>query len=272
MKYFKFFVVTVLKLTVFLLLCAVLFWLTGIRGLIKGAAAYIIPPAAAAVITWIFLSAVEGGKRSFFAKGYMVENIIQGAVGGILVYVLAFFLLFVTGNAAVNGVNTDFDTRDILFDAMLYGLFGGIAVFGYFFHIIKTDFGAIPAVIISSAIYAVFSAFAHGSDGMAIMRDGDFSNPEVIIYAVNMLLIGAASGLYILAKGDMRSACAFLSLLSITEGFGGNMLKASFKTSVYAGNGLSLSGISVHIYSSIIFTGVMLICCINLIIALKKKD
>lgn len=204
--YAKFFAGSVIKLMMFIVLC--------------GAAGYaserflpypfnrLAPAAAAIVLSWFFLTVVEGNKRSFFAKGFLAENVLPGgswgfgaAFAGSLIG-LAFKVRYFNWNA-------DIDITDILLTAVASGLFYSIVVFGYFFHIIRQDFGAVPAVIISSLMYGLFSAYGVSS--------GLITYNIIIPAAAYYTVIGAAAGILILQLGDMRSAAAYLFMYSLTS-------------------------------------------------------
>ncbi len=261
-RYRKFVLSTVLKLTVYMLMCI------AVRLLCARFAPYpvdkIIPWAAAAVITWFFLTYIEQGKRSFFAKGYMVENILPGAVYGVAVFALSVVLECVMGKIRVNGLITDFDVREPVYEVMAYSLFAGVVIFGYVFHILKQDFGAIPAVIISSVLYLVYSVFFHSSWFGGLIKSGNLSNPDTLIPLINVLLIGIAACLLEMYLGDMRSAASFLCFVYFMERLTVYMLAGFYRSRALIS--------SAFLYQSFIFTAVLIIFSVKLIISIKRKD
>lgn len=204
-RYAKFFAGSVIKLGVFLAFC--------------GAACHaslrflpspfdrLVPTAAAIVISWFFLTVVEGNKRSFFAKGFLVENVVPGGVWG---FAAAFAgpLIGLAFKVRYFNWNADIDITEIFLKSVASWLFGAVVIFGYFFHIIRQDFGAIPAVIISSLLYGFFSAYGVSS--------GVITYDIIIPAAAYFAVIGAAAGVLILQLGDMRSAVAFLFIFGVT--------------------------------------------------------
>ena len=158
-KYGKFVLGSILKLAVFIVLCA---------------GAYIAS-------RFIFLAAVEGGKRSFFSKGYVLENIVPGAVYAIVIYGLSFFVLFVLGETHITGITSGFDLTEIFLQIVKFWLFAGIAVYGYFFHILQKDFGSITAVLLSALLFLIFAVSQ--TAGLSSYFDG-ISSEEAIIAIV----------------------------------------------------------------------------------------
>ena len=65
-KYGKFVLGSILKLAVFIVLCAGAYIASRFLG---SPADKLLPSVMAVIFTFIFLAAVEGGKRSFFSKG-----------------------------------------------------------------------------------------------------------------------------------------------------------------------------------------------------------
>ncbi len=208
-KYLKFFIGTVIKLTVFLVLCI------GARfGFVFAPSPVnkIAPFVFSVLVTCLFLFYIEGNKRSFLSKGYMVENIVTGGAWGIGTAVISPVLFLLLGDVAIVGFPSGFDPRESVYAVMASSLFLSVVIFGYFFHIIQYDFGAIPAVVLSSVVFAVL---------MGMMRfgsaEGIMAFDEYIASAVAYIPMGIVAGMLILNFGDMRSAAAFLSLNELTQ-------------------------------------------------------
>ncbi len=202
-KYIAFVGRSILKLLIYLMLCGGAYLLSAFADPPFDS---LIPPAAAALLCFLFLSVIEEGKRSFFSKGYLLENVIPGAASGLAVYVIIVLAAFIMGDFNFTGLDSGFDlTEMFLYDAKNY-LFIGIAVYGYFFHIVQKDFGSITAVLLSAALYAAFSLYRTGYG--AIFADGLTASEGV--YALSFLLTGIIAGIIIVRRGDMRSAAAFL--------------------------------------------------------------
>lgn len=204
-RYAKFFAGSVIKLVMFLTLCA---------GADHASRLFLPKPfdsiasaAAAIVISWFFLTVIEGNKRSFFAKGFLVENVVPGGVWGFgtafagSLIGLAFKVRFINWDASP-------DITEIFLSAISSGLFYGIVIFGYFYHVICQDFGAIPAVIISALLYGLCSAYG--------VTSGIITYNIIIPPAAYYAVIGAAAGVLIIRLGDMRSAVSFLFINSLT--------------------------------------------------------
>ena len=153
-KYGKFVLGSILKLAVFIVLCAGAYIASRFLG---SPADKLLPSVMAVIFTFIFLAAVEGGKRSFFSKGYVLENIVPGAVYAIVIYGLSFFVLFVLGETHITGITSGFDLTEIFLKIVKFWLFAGIAVYGYFFHILQKDFGSITAVLLSALLFLIFA-------------------------------------------------------------------------------------------------------------------
>ncbi|MBQ5332390.1 MAG: hypothetical protein J6K92_03905 [Oscillospiraceae bacterium] len=197
--YGKFFLVTMIKLSFFLILCEAANYFS--LRLVPAPFNKLIPPLAAAVITWFFLTVIERNSCSFFAKGYFLQNVIIGGLWGFGAAV-AGPLVALAFNVRQFNWFADCDITKIMLDSAASGLFLAIVVFGYFYHILISDFGAIPAIIISSLIFGLLSAVEVLSGVVA----HDILLPAAAYYAI----IGTAAGMLILGMGDMRSAAAFL--------------------------------------------------------------
>lgn len=207
-KYAAFVGSFVVKLLIYLLLCAGAFWGAGFANPPFNS---LIPPVAAAFLCFLFLTVIEEGKRSFFSKGYCLENVVPGAAAGAAVYIIMLFAAFLKGDFTFTGLENSFDlTQTFLCAAGTY-LFAAIAVYGYFFHIVQKDFGSITAVILSAVLYALF--FLKLTGGLIALADGVSLSEGV--YAASFLFTGVISGLLIVRQGDMRSAAAFLFLYGL---------------------------------------------------------
>lgn len=259
MKYAGFVIGTVFKLAFYLVVCFIAALLC--RRFAPWAAANTAAPAIAVFVSWLFLTYAEQGKRSFFAKGYLLENVIVGAVTGFGVFAIAAFIEWVFQNLSIDGFISDFDIRDTLYGTFGKELFIGIVIFGYFFHIIKMDFGRITAIIISDIAYAVYILYMNGSLDSVLQN---YSDPHNILILVNLLLTGTAAGLISYYLGDMRSSCAFLAMF----GFADRLTWQLFISS-YRGAALSETG---YLNNSILFTAVIFLTCTSLIIGIKGKE
>ncbi len=245
----------VIKLLLFLAFCAGAAYLCG--RFVPEKYAFAAVPISAAVISWVFLTYIEEGKRSFFAKGYLLENVIIGFAAGAAVFCVACAVEWLTGDLVFRGFADNFDIG-IPFNAVCsHELFAGIVIFGCFFHIIRMDMGTIPAVVLSSVLYGLFGAFDRF--GAFIVPD----NEESIISLSALLLTGAAAGLIQLRLGDVRSSCAFLAVQGFTDRSLGTFLLCYYK-----GRSLNDEGISLY---SIPFCAVMLVFCVYLTVTLWKK-
>ena len=247
-KYGKFVLGSILKLAVFIVLCAGAYIASRFLG---SPADKLLPSVMAVIFTFIFLAAVEGGKRSFFSKGYVLENIVPGAVYAIVIYGLSFFVLFVLGETHITGITSGFDL-------VKFWLFAGIAVYGYFFHILQKDFGSITAVLLSALLFLIFAVSQ--TAGLSSYFDG-ISSEEAII-AIDFFLIGIIAGLLIVRCGDMRSAASFLFFYGLctatAEGIGGAQPILEVST----------HGIGIGIVSTVIMVGAV----ISVITAIKKDN
>lgn len=257
-KYGGFVLKTILKLAVYLVICGGTYLLCG--RFAPSPADKIVPVAIAVIVSWFFLTYIEQGKRSFFAKGYMVENIMVGAFAGVLLFVVPMAVEWVLGGVTFSRVNTDFDIREPLTAALTGALFTGIVIYGYFFHIIKSDFGSVPAVIISAMLFTVSPM----NDLYNFVKYDDI--PVKPVFILNMFLTGIAAGLIILYQGDMRSACGLLCLFRFSEKFVMDFLDI---TSPMRGNTYYLI---CDVYGSIIYSAAAVIICIWLIAAAKKRE
>lgn len=205
-RYAKFFAASVIKLVMFLAFCGAADYAS--RRFLPSPFDSLVSLAAAIVLSWFFLTFIEGNKRSFFAKGFLLENIVPGGVWGFGVAFagpligLAFKVRFINWDAS-------FDITEVFLSAMSSGLFYGIVIFGYFYHVICQDFGAVPAVIASSVLYGLCSAYGVSS--------GIITYDIIIPPAPYFAVIGIAAGVLIIRLGDMRSAVSFLFIYSLTS-------------------------------------------------------
>ncbi|MDE7294081.1 MAG: hypothetical protein K2N72_06625 [Oscillospiraceae bacterium] len=104
---------TVIKLLVYLVICMAAYVFCG---LIDGTARHFAPPVAAAAVTWVFLRFMEGDRRSFFAKGYMLENIVPGAVIGVFAAALPMVTELLLGRLSVDGFTSGADIREPFYE------------------------------------------------------------------------------------------------------------------------------------------------------------
>lgn len=259
-KYGKFVIGTVIKLVMYLALCF------AVRIICMRHAPmpwnYIIPPAAAAVITWVFLTYAEGGKRSFFAKGYMVENIVPGAAVGIAAFGVTAAIEWVMGNLKIIGFIPGFDPRFPLYEVFGFMLFAGIVIFGYFFHIIQHDFGIIPAVLLSAIVYCFEGR--HEMPLYTILLDISGYSSRVYVVIVNLLLTAIIAGMAIVYFGDMRSGTAFLCFLGFLENASYEFVKVEYC-------GKSIIGPD-FLYPSLMFTIVMIVIIVWLFAEIRKQQ
>lgn len=248
-----------LKLLAYLLICGAVEF-AGSR-LAEDGIGRFVPSAAAVVITWLFLTYIEGGRRSFFAKGYILENIFCGGIAGLLGFVVPFAAEWiVTGRVSINGINNAFDIREPLYDVFSQSLFAGIVIFGYFFHIIKQDFGNIPAVVLSAVLYAVYSIYGNAASGYGAYGGGT----DRVWYIAAAVLTGIGAGFCIINFGDMRSACSFLCLMRFAESLSAGLLNVSYNgdKAVYYD----------YMFASELFSIALAAVCIWLFISIVKKD
>jgi len=256
-KYGKYVLGSVIKLLVFLALCVGVYLAADF---LDSPVRELLPSIMAVIFTYIFLTIVEGGKRSFFSKGYMLENIVPGAVYAVVIYALSFFVLFVLGETHITGITSDFDLTQIFLQAVKYWLFAGIGIYGYFFHITQKDFGSIAAVLLSALVFTLFAVSQ--ATGLSVYFNG-ITTAEIINTA-GYFLLGIVSGLLIVHCGDMRSASSFLFiyglLTSAAEGIG--------ETKPILELSANDNGIGISIVSSI----VMVAAAINLLLAIKKDN
>ena len=214
-KYIIFVIGTFIKLSLFLLVCFVLRYVCPM--ITEYYAGYYLPSAAVCFVTLLFLAIVEENKRSFFATGYAVENIIAGSASGFAVILVAMAAQWLLGNLKVDGFAVSIYPYDAIADAFLKGFFPAVVFFGYFFHIIMSDFGSIPASIISTLCYTAYECFVDHYYISDIILAKDFTDPLLIPMLLNFILTGAISSLLIIHIGDMRSATAFLTFLALTK-------------------------------------------------------
>lgn len=207
-QYAKFFAGSVIKLVMFLAFCAAADYVSKL--FLPSPFDVLATTVAAIVISWVFLTVIEGNKRSFFAKGFFAENVAPGGAWG---FGVAFAGTLIGLAFKVRWINwdADLDFTEIFLTAVSSGLFSAIVIFGYFFHIIRQDFGSIPAVIISALLYGALSAY----EAKAGLITYDIIIPAAAYYSV----IGTAAGILIIHLGDMRSAAAFLFIYSLTSEF-----------------------------------------------------
>ncbi len=256
-KYGGFVISSYVKLLVYLVFCVIV-WLVSIN-FISEPARYFIMPAAAIVISWFFLTYIEQGKRSFFAKGYMVENVITGAVFGIMMFVIPMFIHFALGDVSITHINTSLDVRDVVYHVFANYFFVGIVVYGYLFHIIKSDFGIIPAVIISAVLFALWPS----NDMYTVILSEDIMTK--IIYTLNVLLTGVAAGTISIYMGDVRSSCGLLCLFGFCERFLNSFTDVT--SPVHSG----VYYMPNDIFYSVVYTVCVLVANVTIISSIRKQ-
>lgn len=203
-KYGSFFMGTMIKLSLFLVLCAAADHFSG--RIVPKPFDKLVPALAAVFITWFFLTVIEKRSRSFFASGYLLQNVIIGGLWG-LGAAVAGPLIDLAFKVRRFNLFPDIDLNGIMLDSVATGLFFAIVIYGYFFHILLSDFGAIPAIAVSSLVYGLLSAFEVMAGYMAY----DVLMPAMAYYAI----LGVAAGMLEIAVGDMRSAAAFLFIYQL---------------------------------------------------------
>ena len=202
--YAKFFLGTMIKLSLFFVLCGAADYF--LPGFVPAPYNKLVPPLAAAFITWFFLTVVEKRSRSFFAEGYFLQNVMVGGLWGFGAAIAGPLVALAFKVRTFNWF-PDRDISDIFYDSAASGLFLAIVVYGYFFHILLSDFGAIPAIIVSSLVYGLLSGAQVFSGAVTY----DILLPAAAYYAI----IGIAAGMLIIGIGDMRSAASFLFIHQI---------------------------------------------------------
>lgn len=170
-----------------------------------------LPAAACIVITLVFLILVEQRSRSFFATGYMLENILLGGVAGIVSFALIAAAEYMQGSARFTGLPENIDPGKLIVSVFSGGLLAGIVIFGYFYHIISRDIGFEAAIILSALLYGLGFAGGFGADPLT---------------AANLVLLGAAAGCVQYYLGDVRSSAAFLCLFELAS----DLYSLSFKS------------------------------------------
>lgn len=206
--YAKFFAASVIKLVMFLAFCGAADYAS--KRFLPTPFDCIVSVGAAIVISWFFLMAIESNKRSFFAKGFLLENIVPGGVWGFgVAFVgtligLAFKVRYINWDASI-------DITETFITALSSGLLYGIVIFGYFYHVMCQDFGAIPAVIVSAILYGLCSAYG--------VYSGIITYNIIVPAAAYFAVIGIAAGVLIIRLGDMRAAVSFLFIYSLTSEF-----------------------------------------------------
>lgn len=205
-QYVKFVMGTVLKLAVFLGLCGGAYYASG--RFLPYPFDRIVTFASAFVITAVFLLAVERDRRSFFAKGYLLENAVTGGLWGLGCAVFGPLIGLAFGTRYFY-LNPDPDINGILFDTLSSGTLYAVIIFGYFFHIIRYDIGAVPAVIISSIAFGLLCSYG--------VSRGLITHNILVPAAAYYAVIGAAAGMLILQLGDVRSAVMFIFAYSLVS-------------------------------------------------------
>ncbi|MCM1577420.1 MAG: hypothetical protein NC078_01305 [Ruminococcus sp.] len=250
---------TFIKLAVYLLICMGIYLLSG---LIEGTARHFVPAAAAIGVTWLFLKFMEGGRRSFFAKGYMLENIIQGSVAGIIAAALPMvFEALVNKRLVFDGFVSGVDFRLPLYEVFRVSLFAGVVFFGYIFHILQHDAGNVLAVVISTALYTLFGLFSVSIDGGGL--DVTFNSGAGLVCILTLAASGIAAGLCIVNFGDMRSGTAFICLKNLTEIMAVTMMDLRYRgTAAVSGD---------FMYGSPACTVTLAVICVWLFVSAVKK-
>lgn len=230
LKYIIHAVGTFIKLSLFLIVC---FALRIICPMItEYYAGFFLPSAAVCFVSFLFLVVVEENKRSFFAAGYMLENILPGAASGFVVILIAMSAEWVFGHIKVTGLTDSFLPNDAIVNAFSMGFFPAVVFFGYFFHIIMCDFGCIPAGIISTLCYTAYECFVDHSQAGEIILAKHFTDPILLPMVLNFILTGAISSVLIVFLGDMRSAAAFITISELTKGLAPAALTATLNGKV----------------------------------------
>lgn len=238
-KYVSYFINTVIRICVFIIMCALGSFMS--NRLVPSPYNKLVPAGIAIILSWFFLTVIEGDKRSFFAKGYVVENVVPGGVWGFGAAIAGPFIAIILKHRYFNW-DAVTDVTGNFFDAIASGLFLAIVVYGYIFHIICSDFGFIPAVIVSSVMFGVF---ASASVSSGIMPFDAVLIPAAVYYGI----IGAGAGMLIVGLGDMRSAAAYLFIFCITKSFADDFIVGGndFFTDLAAPVMSVLCGISMYL-------------------------
>lgn len=256
-KYFGFVLRSIAKLLIYFVIC--LAALTLCLRFIPLPWGFLAVPVIVGAVTWFFLAYVEQGKRSFFATGYLLENVVPGGLTGLCAFAVPAAVLLIMGTLRVSGIAPEFDLTDAFYKAFCDQLFAGIVIFGYIFHIIKKDFGMITAMIICPLLYVFFGRT--DLSGFVL-----FTGPQTgLMYMAlaNVFLTGLCAGAVQLNRGDMRASCAMLLIMGFIE----NAFPVFFKAEYYDVNVSHAD----FLYTNIIFTAVLiLIAAINIVGSLKN--
>lgn len=230
---------SVAKMIIFLVLClAVEIFIPNVA---DGVTAQLVPSVIAIIVSYVFLTMIEQNKRSFFSKGYMLENLIGGIATGFCVIALALVAEWVFGNLRVAGVDSSYNFASSVAVAVSQGLFPALLIFGYIFHIIMSDFGCITAGIFCSLGYTAYECFhAYKPAGQLILA-GKYDDPVLVPVILNFVLVGAVCSVMVYYFGDVRSAAGFLTFMSFTRAAAIGLLNPLYKGDFMAYSALNSS-------------------------------
>ena len=130
-KYGKFVLGSILKLAVFIVLCAGAYIASRFLG---SPADKLLPSVMAVIFTFIFLAAVEGGKRSFFSKVYgYFFHILQkdfGSITAVLLSALLFMIFAVSQTAGLSSYFDGISSEEVIIaiDFFLIGIIAGLLI------------------------------------------------------------------------------------------------------------------------------------------------
>ncbi|MGN0666040.1 MAG: hypothetical protein ACI4KF_05890 [Huintestinicola sp.] len=231
----------------------------------------LFPAAFACIVTFLFLCLAEGGKRSFFAKGFFVENTIPPLVTGFLTAVIPIIMIVALragfADTSANGLEHIYLSAA---HSAAIPLFLTISIYGYIFHIISQDagyYGYAWAVVICTVLFTAAAVFLKLFVSVSV---SEMDTLYAVLYIVNIALTGAFMGMCILRMGDIRSAAMHITVQSIVL----TMITDACRNCAYSplvniryGHNI-VSGNGFGLYCSPVMT---MISALSLIILLRRK-
>jgi len=210
----------------------------------------------------IFVYARKAG--SFKSLGIIEANFgslyLKGSALGTLMMLLVFVLLALRGRSGITGFGLTKDEALTFFFAVLMWIFQGaseeVMFRGYMIPSLRKIFGRVPAIIISSLLFAAFHAFNAGFSILAL---------------VNIFMLAVLLALIYETSGSLVITCAFHTFWNMVQGSilglgvsgnstGGSLIKTFYNAESFGPEGTP--------EACFVITAALIIC---LVITLRRR-
>ncbi|MBQ5310999.1 MAG: hypothetical protein ILP19_03030 [Oscillospiraceae bacterium] len=175
----------------------------------------LMPSVIMALVTLGMIYFIEHNKPSFICEGNMGESLVVGFTSAVLVYVVPVYILWATDSIKYYSATDDGDIVSCLSYAVDEGLFPGIVIFGYIFHMLWCYVNDRTAVVMCSIMYFAYVIIYRYNVIQSLLNNELVSSNSITL--VNIAILAVSVSVMVLAFGDVLSAAPYLFWLCFFE-------------------------------------------------------